>query len=1175
MRLYSLEMKNFKSFCPEGIKLDFRPGMTMIGGPNGSGKSNIGDSLLFVLGTRSSKTVRADKMDDLIHIPREGQKRKNEASVTAVFVDDKDSENFEKLEISRVIEDINGEIKSTYYLNGRKARHSDIDKVMDDMGLQLDSYSFVLQGDINDFIKRSGTERRKLLETIAGIESYNMKIEAAKEQVSEIEKNVTASETLQAEIKKNVEVIEEEAKKLKEYKRINEEILNLKATSLSIQIRSYEIDLSSYEQALQKNLEAKEQMDLQINTLKEREKELLKKREEIESGISKELQQQLTSLRERINNIKLEKAKKDVRFQNESNSILEKRERIDQSEEKITEIEKEMEKIAQDFIRLKEDEAKYNSNYEAMKTQISQRIEVQRQRSVEYQEASKKLKGIEEEINKVNSRLTNLRKDEKELDQKYSSIEGIIGSKEEAITSEKYKVSEVRWNLSQIKKNDGEKKGNFDKLNKEYFDLKSEITQLEGNLSRISSRIEQLVRDTEKMRAMMGSQGVANRSISILMDAKAKGLISGIHKPVSDIISYSDELQLAVESAAGGRLNSLVVDDENVAQQCIEYLRSKQAGRVTFLPVNKMVGGRARGKAIMILNEGNTMGLLSQNISYDKQYENIVWYTFQDTILVKDIETAKRYMTGVRIVTLAGDIFEASGAISGGFQEKKQRRGNPQELMKMDDELESSRTEKAQLESALRLKKARFEEVQRDLMEESKKGSEGKGRVETLEKQLEEYTSNLSRMEEELIKLKNERSSLKEKIDNFRRNMEEEASLVEQLNMKKKEMYDLIGNDQEGGNDLNEMQREADLLNSNLVSTRRKITESETNQKRLSERKMELSKEISDLSIEIHESEEEKRRLEREIRELEEEARKYNAMEKELNERNSKILGDLKGIEIEINQINLKVEKINSEKNAIENSILTANIKIGEFKDRISELKSELESNGGIVLSEYSSVQRVKSEILFRERKLEEIGAVNQLAEADLERETKRLSELTEKIEKLRAEIESLIELMANLEEVKKVSLMNLYNQVREEMRKIFARLTNGGDVILYLSDEKDPLNSELLVKARPKGTTYTKLNALSGGEKSLVALSFITAVQRIKPSPIYFLDEIDMFLDGANAERMGELLRENSNTSQIIMISLKNAMTKYAGSLFGVTLNRQTGCTEVFSKSFEEGYPS
>ena len=1147
----------------------------MIGGPNGSGKSNIGDSLLFVLGTRSSKTVRADKMDDLIHIPREGQKRKNEASVTAVFVDETDSENFEKLEISRVIEDVNGEIRSTYYLNGRKARHSDIDKVMDDMGLQLDSYSFVLQGDINDFIKRTGTERRKLLETIAGIESYNMKIDAAKEQVSEIEKNVTASETLQAEISKNVEVIREEAEKLKEYRTMNEEILNLKATSLSIQIRSYEIELSSYEQALQKNTEIKEQMEAQIGVMKDQEKELHSKREEIETGISKELQQQISSIRERINYIKLEKAKRDVRFQNENNSISEKRERIEQGEEKIADIEKELERIGNEFLQLKESESKYSSNYEAMKTQISQKIEAQRLKSAEYQEASKNLKEIEKQISVVNASIASLRKEEKELDQKYSTVEGVIGSKEESVTSEKYKISEVRWNLSQIKKSDGEKKGNFEKLNKEYFDLKAEIGEIEGKISGLMPRIEHLVRETEKMRGMMGSQGIANRSLSILMDAKARGLIAGIHRPVSDIISYSDELQLAVEAAAGGRLNSLVVDDENVAQACIEYLRTKQAGRVTFLPVNKMVGGRARGKAIMILNEGTTMGLLSQNIKYDKQYENIVWYTFQDTVLVRDIETAKRYMTGVRIVTLAGDIFEASGAISGGFQEKRQRRGNPQELAKMDEELEHARSERAELDSILRTKKSRYDQVQKELMEESKTGSEGKGRIETLEKQVEVYSSNLARMEEDLIKLKNERSDLKTRIDGIRAAMEEQSVKVEELESGKKALYDLIGNDSEGGNDLNEMQREVDILNSNLITTRRKITESETNQKRLAERKMEISREISDLSIEIHESEDQKKRLEKEMAELDDESRKYAAMEKELNEKNSRVLGQLRGIELELNQINVRIEKINTEKNSVENGILTANIKISEFRERVSELRSEIESTGGIVLPEYSSVQRVRAEILVRERKLEEIGAVNQLAESDLERETRRLEELTEKVGKLRGEIESLIDLMARLEEVKRVSLMNLYGQVKEEMRKIFSRLTNGGDVILYLSDEKDPLNSELLVKARPKGTTYTKLNALSGGEKSLVALSFITAVQRIKPSPIYFLDEIDMFLDGANAERMGELLRENSNTSQIIMISLKNAMTKYAGSLFGVTLNRQTGCTEVFSKSFEEGYPS
>ncbi len=1175
MRLYSLEIKNFKSFCPEGIKLDFRPGMTMIGGPNGSGKSNIGDSLLFVLGTRSSKTVRADKMDDLIHIPKEGQKRKNEAYVTAVFVNESDSESFEKLEISRVIEDINGEIRSTYYLNGKKARHTDIDKVMEDMGLQLDSYSFVLQGDINDFIKRTGTERRKLLETIAGIESYNMKIDAAKEQINEIEKNVAASETLQAEIQKNVEFIREEAEKLREYRKLNEEIKNLRATSLSIQIRSHELELSSYEQTLQKNNEKKLELERSIEEIKERERELIKKREEMESGISKELQAQIFSLREKVNSVKLEKAKKDVRLQNENNSISEKREKIETGEERIGEIERELERIGNEYIQLKQNESSAAGNFEALRAQIAQRIEVQKQKSEKYSEASRALKQIEERVSELNRILAGLRKEEKENDQKYSSLEALVGAREEGITSEKYKISEVRWNLNEIKKNDGAKKGNYEKLNREYFELKNTISDREKNLSTISGRLEQLIRETEKMRAQLGSQGQANRSISLLMDAKAKGLIEGIHRPVSDIIMYSDDVQLAVESAAGGRLNSLVVDDENVAQKCIEYLRSKQAGRVTFLPLNKLVSGRARGKAIVMLNEGATMGLLSQNISFDKIYENVIWYTFQDTVLVKDIETAKKYMTGVRIVTLAGDIFEASGAITGGYQERKQKRGNPQELIRMEEELQSLRADKSSLESEIRGMRTRLDQVQKELMEESRTGSEGRGKIDTLEKQLESYSANLAKMEEELIKLKNERDNRRNILQEIREKMENYGKEIESLELEKKSVYDVIGENPEGENDLSEMQAEMNLISNNLTKMRSKIAENETNQKRLAERKMEISREISGLAIEIGESEEEKKRLIRDIESLDQESKKLSAMERELNEKNSRVVGELKGIEIEINNISLKMERINSEKNSIENAILTATIKISEFTEKINDLKGQIESNGGIILPEYSSVQRVKSEITIREKKLDEIGGVNQLAESDLERETRRLEDLTEKINKLRKEIESLIELMANLEEVKRTSLMDLYTRVREEMRKIFSRLTNGGDVILYLSDEKDPLNSELLVKARPKGTTYTKLNALSGGEKSLVALSFITAVQRIKPSPIYFLDEIDMFLDGANAERMGELLRENSNTSQIIMISLKNAMTKYANSLFGVTLNRQTGCTEVFTKSFEEGYPA
>jgi chromosome segregation protein len=339
--------------------------------------------------------------------------------------------------------------------------------------------------------------------------------------------------------------------------------------------------------------------------------------------------------------------------------------------------------------------------------------------------------------------------------------------------------------------------------------------------------------------------------------------------------------------------------------------------------------------------------------------------------------------------------------------------------------------------------------------------------------------------------------------------------------------------------------------------------------KKISERKSELMMENDNLIKNINAETTEKDRIEEEIAKFGNEIGRLEEEEEKLNENNRKIIQGLKEIERQLSDISQKSAGLESDMKNNENAVLTSKIKIQNFNEKLSALKEELRQNGGNVIIDYSSAQKANSEIAIRMAKLQEIGAVNQLAEEDLKRDMQRKENLVEKIDILKREVDSLIKLMAELEEVKTRVLLDLYGKVKIEMREIFKRLTRGGDVDMYLSDESNPLESELLIKAKPKGTTYTKLQSLSGGEKSLVALSFIVAVQRIKPSPIYFLDEIDMFLDGTNAEAMGELLRENSNTSQIIMISLKNAMSKFANSLFGVTMNKAAGCTEIFSKSF------
>ncbi|MCL4320906.1 MAG: AAA family ATPase, partial [Candidatus Thermoplasmatota archaeon] len=387
------------------MKIDFRPGLSMIAGPNGSGKSNIGDSLLFVLGTRSSKTVRADKLDDLIHNPANGDKKVSRAEVKAVFVEDRDDESFETVEISRTIEENGSEINSTYFINGKRSKHSEVDRFLENIGIQLDSYSFVLQGDINKFIYVSGNERRKLLESIAGIDAYNMRINSAKEKIDEIDKTILASETLRTEIEENIAVIEKEAEKLREYKKLNSDIVDLRATALSIQIRGIEIDLSGHQQSMEESEKKIADIKAILDDLDKEREVLAQKRMEIEKGIGEKIQKELESIRKGIESKKLERARSEISASNINISIDKERALIETNTGKIEEIDEEIDNLAKGFNELmkREEELKYRET--SLRAQINQKIELQRNKTEEYRKATDELTVIEKQL-KENSTIT-------------------------------------------------------------------------------------------------------------------------------------------------------------------------------------------------------------------------------------------------------------------------------------------------------------------------------------------------------------------------------------------------------------------------------------------------------------------------------------------------------------------------------------------------------------------------------------------------------------------------------------------------------------------------------------------------------------------------------------------------------------------------------------------------
>jgi chromosome segregation protein len=293
---------------------------------------------------------------------------------------------------------------------------------------------------------------------------------------------------------------------------------------------------------------------------------------------------------------------------------------------------------------------------------------------------------------------------------------------------------------------------------------------------------------------------------------------------------------------------------------------------------------------------------------------------------------------------------------------------------------------------------------------------------------------------------------------------------------------------------------------------------------------------------------------------------KFRAMEEQLDARNKEFNSRISALNSEIDTMRSSSESIMGDIGSNHDNLITLGTKLDNMIVKLNDAKEELEKAQGTPIQTEMSSTEMKNQITLLEREIEALGPINLRAIDEFDQENSNLEKMGTEIGRLNDERKDLENLMQKLNEQKKIVFNRLFKDINQKMNSIYYILSDGGEAGLEISDESDPLNSEIYIKARPKGTNFSKIEALSGGEKSLTALAFIMAVQRINPSPIYYLDEVDMFLDGSNAERIGRMFRENSYTSQILVVTLKNSVLKYADSIIGVTSFDDEN-SEVFEK--------
>ena len=1159
--LKQVELENFKSFGGK-LTVPLMEGYTAVTGPNGSGKSNISDAIMFVLGPKSSKAVRAGKLTDLIF---DGGKSKNKASymkVSLVF-DNKDrlmpwDDDTVRLTRHVKLSDNGTDYTSYFYINDKKSTMGEFDSLLTKARISADGYNLVQQGDVTRIVQMGNIERRRILDGISGIASFDADIDKAKAERTEAQTNLTQTTIITDELSDQLEKLDKDRVAAQKYldAKGKLDMANAQMVHRRLEISKYNVE------SITGNI-AKMQQAIKDDTAKYAEKQQLReenakaisaKEEEIASKVGPEYKE----LKDKINNTKVEIATKKSKIESAEDEI---EERQKEKEDYESRIENNNNQVVLFRETIKDCDIKLNAarQKEAEKVQEEAAISEEIASSGgEYRELQTRVVALDEEVTACSAEFREHQGALAKSEAAYTEANNSYNAMQTSIEGIDFEIKDNAWSLEQIKKESGPSTEDF---GKRIMDAKAREAELEKKEAELEKAFRDIDAEYNRLSAEKKASEKYNRNsaaVDAILSLRNRGEMAGIHGTVQELATVDKGFEIALSVAAGGKMQAVVVDDDQVAADAINYLKKEKLGRVTFLPISKMIGGKPRAKAIMSLNQ--TLGYALDHIDFDPKYANIFWYVLSDTLVTKDLNAAREIMGGIRIVTVSGELIEMSGAMVGGniaqqnlpkfgvanedklaavgerlkgatealSSVRTKLREVRDEIRTIDDEMRSATTSGAEIRDQIaRLNgaKAELEKRKKSMVEEL---AQIATRVSECEAMLNQSKEQFSQVSERLAKLTEERDQLKERMDAIT-----PTELQTKIQAVREELHNLrmMINNAEGEKKIAEKEiagfgKQTEAFQMHLDSINASIHASTSiieNNSRDLER---LNVDIAALrSIEVE--------MESGIEDLRNE-------KDELLRRGYELDSDIR-------ELQKNVESAEGVIQSNQAQLLAAQEDVQKLSDEVAQLTIEVEKP-------VPSEEEIRRRIRALEKEIEALGTVNMRAIEDYDEKKLRYDSLMAQVNKLNVRIGELDTLMEQLSSKKKGLFMQSYDAVDANFRAIYAQLSGGGEAFMGLENPDDPFAGGLTINAKPRNGKLLRLESLSGGEKSLTALSFIFAIQEYQPSPFYVLDEVDMFLDSVNAEMVAKRVRESSAKAQFIQVSLRAVALKCADNLIGVT---------------------
>ena len=1171
MHIDSLILDTFKSFGRR-TEIPFYEDFTTISGPNGSGKSNIIDAILFALGLARARGIRAEKLTDLIYNPGhhdDGRQGPREASVevhlnnedrtlseaeiaAAMSTDSVDDPD--RIHIRRRVKESEDNYYSYYYLNGRSVTLSAIQDLLETAGVTPEGYNVVMQGDVTGLINMTPGERRSIIDEIAGVAAFDAKKDDAFEELGVVSERIDEAALRIEEKSERLSQLEAERETARQYQRLRERKGEYENYRKAAEIEDKRDDLESVRGAID-DLEVK--LETRRRELDERQGRVVRLEEDL-ADLNAEIErtgedEQLT-IKGEIEEIKGEIARIE-------DAIESARERTEDAENKRR----------QAFVELD----RKQETVEDLQTHVRRTKVEKASVKADVQELESELEDVEAEIEAIDTEYDAVRD---ALEEKCGALAVAKDEKAERQREQDRLLDTVRRRSNEEADLEAELEAERERipaLEAERADLAEELERAEANVDRIEGVIDELKttrsdrrealddleedlqskrREYAELEAQSDQGSSYGRAVSTILQAD----LMGVHGTVAQLGSVAPEYATACETAAGGQLANVVVEDDSVGQRCIEHLKSHNAGRATFLPLTEM-DNRSRPS---LPNEAGVIDFAFDLVDFDSRYEGVFSYVLGSTLVVEDMSTARSLMGQFRIVTIDGELIERSGAMTGGSTS-----GSRYSFTSDRSRIERVADRIATLEDEHRTNQEELQETEHRLDAARDRRADATDQVRSLEADLDRKdeaiaTANerVAALEEDLEELRDERETVDERMQAIETEIAQRDDRIAGIQA---EIADLEA--ELADSEVSELTDEAEAIRAEITEheKRREELDGQLNEYQLEKQYAEEA--IDGLYDDLEDAQNRKAKAQTRIEELDDEITEQNASLEEKHEAIADLedqLADLKDqrtdLQDELRAAREHRDEARERANALEGRLDDRR----ETAERLEwEIDSLAEEVGEYDAESIPDHEEVESRIAEFESEMEALEPVNMLAIEEYDDVQADLDDIEDKKATLEDEREGITERIEAYERQKRETFMDSFREIDDHFRTIFERLSAGTGE-LHLEDPEDPFEGGLTMKAEPGDKPIQRLDAMSGGEKSLTALAFIFALQRHNPAPFYALDEIDAFLDAANAERVGELVDELAGDAQFVVVSHRAVVLERSERAIGVTMQNDNVST-------------